>query len=55
MHTLEELCGDGYLIIKELIAVPEDFTGYNPVNTRITDPSPFNHSTKVAILSVKRK
>jgi 23S rRNA (cytosine1962-C5)-methyltransferase len=55
LQTLEELCKDGYLKIRELIPVPEDFTGYNPVGNPITDPSPFNHSTKIAILDVKRK
>jgi 23S rRNA (cytosine1962-C5)-methyltransferase len=55
IQTLEELCKDGYLKIKELIPVPEDFTGYNVVGSPITDPSPFNHSTKIAILEVKRK
>lgn len=55
MKTLESLCKDGYLKIKELIPVPEDFTGYNPVGKPITDPSPFNHSTKIAVLEVKRK
>lgn len=55
MQTLEGLCKDGYLKIRELISVPEDFTGYNPVGSPITDPSPFNHSTKIAILDVKRK
>jgi len=55
MQTLESLCKDGYLKIKELIPVPEDFTGYNPVGKPITDPAPFNHSTKIAVLEVKRK
>ena len=57
MQTLEELCQDGYLQIKELIPVPEDFTGYpeTRVGTPITDPTPFNHSTKIAVLEVKRK
>ena len=55
MQTLEDLCKDGYLKIRELIPVPEDFTGYNPVGSPITDPAPFNHSTKIAILDVKRK
>ncbi len=55
MQTLEGLCKDGYLKIRELISVPEDFTGFNPVGEPITDPSPFNHSTKIAILDVKRK
>ena len=55
MRTLEELCRDGYLKVKELIPVPEDFIGYNRVSPPITDPAPFNHSTKIAILEVKRK
>ncbi len=55
MQTLEALCKDGYLKIKELVPVPEDFTGYNPVNKPVTDPVPFNHSTKIAVLEVRRK
>ncbi len=57
MQTLETLCRDGYLKIRELIPVPEDFTGYpeTQVGFRITDPAPFNHSTKIAILDVRRK
>jgi 23S rRNA (cytosine1962-C5)-methyltransferase len=57
MQTLEELGEDGYLRIKELIWVPEDFTGYPETRTGIpiTDPAPFNHSTKIAVLEVNRK
>jgi len=57
MQTLESLCKDGYLKIKELISVPQDFTGYpeTRVGNPVTDPAPFNHSTKIAILEVKRK
>lgn len=55
IHTLDELCQDGYMKIKELIPVPENFIGYNPGYLSITDPAPFNHSTKMAILEVKRK
>ena len=57
MQTLELLCRDGYLQIRELIPVPEDFIGYpqTRLNKPITDPAPFNHSTKIAILDVKRK
>jgi len=57
MQTLDALCKDGYLKIKELIPVPEDFTGFpeTRVGSLITDPSPFNHSTKIAILEVKKK
>ncbi len=57
MQTLESLCKDGYLKIRELIPVPEDFTGYpeTRLGKPITDPAPFNHSTKIAILDVTRK
>lgn len=57
MQTLESLCDDGYLKIKELIPVPEDFTGYpeTRAGSPITDPMPFNHSTKIAVLDVRRK
>ena len=55
MQTLEGLCSDGYLKINELIPVPDDFTGYHQTRSLITDPAPFNHSTKIAILEVKRK
>jgi 23S rRNA (cytosine1962-C5)-methyltransferase len=57
MQTLEELCKDGYLKIRELIPVPDDFSGYpeTRVGHPITDPAPFNHSTKIAVLDVKRK
>jgi 23S rRNA (cytosine1962-C5)-methyltransferase len=55
MQTLEALCKDGYLNIKELIPVPQDFIGYNKINPPITSPAPFNHSTKIAVLEVKRK
>jgi 23S rRNA (cytosine1962-C5)-methyltransferase len=55
MQTLEEICEDGYLKIEELIPVPEDFVGYNKTGIYMTDPAPFNHSTKIAVLKVKRK
>lgn len=55
MQTLEELCKDGYLKIEELIPAPEHSVGYNRVNKPITDPAPFNHSTKIAVLRVRRK
>ncbi len=55
IQTLEELCKDGYLSIKELIPVDEDLARPNPKSNPITDPAPFNHSTKIAILAVKRK
>ena len=55
LGTLEALCADGYLRIRELVPVPEDMVGYHKVSAPITDPAPFNHSTKIVILEVKRK
>jgi 23S rRNA (cytosine1962-C5)-methyltransferase len=55
METLEGLCRDGYLKIRELIPVPEDFIGFDAVAKPVTDPGPFNHSTKIAVLDVRRK
>ncbi|MBN2116622.1 MAG: class I SAM-dependent methyltransferase [Anaerolineales bacterium] len=57
MQTLAELCQDGYLKVKELIPVPEDFAGYPTTRpgSPITDPAPFKHSTKIVVLQVRRK
>jgi 23S rRNA (cytosine1962-C5)-methyltransferase len=55
MQTLEELSRDGYLELTELIAVPQDFIGYSLQRMPVTDPTPFNHPTKIAVLKVKRK
>lgn len=57
LGALELLCADGYLAIEEFIPAPPDFTGYpeTRVGTPPADPAPFNHSTKIAILRVRRK
>ena len=57
LAMLEGLCADGYLHIEELIPVAEDFTGTEAtrVAAPVTDPAPFNHSTKIAVLRVRRK
>lgn len=57
LRTLERLCADGYLGIEELIPVPPDCTGYPETRIRppLVDPTPFNHSTKIAVLRVRRK
>lgn len=57
MRMLETLCRDGYLAIEALIPVPPDCTGYPETRVRppLVDPAPFNHSTKIAILRVRRK
>jgi 23S rRNA (cytosine1962-C5)-methyltransferase len=56
-EALTSLCVDGYVEIKELIPVPSDFTGYpeTRVTAPITDPAPFNHSTKIAVLEIRHK
>ncbi len=57
MDTLDALSQDGYLKLAEVLPVPDDIAGY-PQTRRgmpITDPAPFNHSTKIAILEVRRK
>ena len=55
--SLESLCVDGYLSIEKLIPVPPDFAGFDQKNADSlpSSPSPFNHSTKIAILRVSRK
>ncbi len=57
IRSLEELCKDGYLEIEQLIPVPKDFIGYAKTKSGSppTKTSPFNHSTKIAVLKVKRR
>lgn len=57
MAMLDELCADGYLRVEALIPVPEDFSGFpeTRIGELVTDPAPFNHSTKIAVLKVRRK
>ena len=57
LQAIEELGKDGYITVETMIPVPEDFTGY-PATRKghpPADPSPFNHSTKIVILKIKRK
>lgn len=57
MKELESLEEDGYLELERLIPIPPDFCGYpgTIVNPPLVDPFPFNHSTKIAVLRVKKK
>lgn len=54
LAELEALCADGYVEIEQLIPVPEDCIGFvpSPTTPPITDPKPFNHSTKMAVLKI---
>ena len=53
---LEAICQDGFLEIEELIKAPSDFCGFpeTRLGTFPTDPKPFNHPTKIAVLKVSR-
>lgn len=57
LEEINALCEDGYLTIAEMIPVPTDFIGnpVPPISSAIADPAPFNHSTKIVVLKVRRK
>jgi 23S rRNA (cytosine1962-C5)-methyltransferase len=57
MGMLEELCADGYLAIEELVPILPDCAGYPHTRLQVlpSDPAPFNHATKIAVLRVRRK
>lgn len=50
---LTRVCESGYASIDKLIAVPDDFIGER--GEWPTDPAPFNHPTKIAVLKMRRK
>ena len=55
--ALETLSDDGYLSLEEIISVPDDVAGFPETRSGglPADPAPFNHSTKIAVLRVRRK
>ena len=57
LKEIEALCADGYLSIEELIPVPADFIGdqQTQLAAQVVDPAPFNHSTKIVVLRIRRK
>ena len=57
MSELEKLCQSEYISFAQQIPAPQDVTGYPDTTTTSPpqDPSPFNHTTKIAILKVFRK
>ena len=55
MKEIEALCADGYLTVEEMLPVPSDFVGRLRGAIPVTDPAPFNHSTKIVMLKVLRK
>ena len=57
LAELETLCADGYVEIEQFMPVSEDCTGYpyTQITPPISDPAPFNHSTKIALLKILHK
>lgn len=57
MEELAALTASDYLAFDRIIPIPEDITGFpETIQTPPpTDPAPFNHPTKIAILRVFRK
>ncbi len=60
LRQLESLCADGYLALEQTLPVPDDVIGtthpsHPPSDALPADPTPFNHSTKIAILRARRK
>jgi 23S rRNA (cytosine1962-C5)-methyltransferase len=56
MDVLKQQTTHGYLSIESLLPVPLDFTGPGTgISDLPADPAPFNHSTKIAVLRVRRK
>ena len=57
IDNLQNLCVDGHVSIESIIDIPEDCTGYPSTRKTqsLTDPAPFNHGTKIAVLGITRK
>ncbi len=56
-RQLDSIAGHRFVRFVEEIDVPFDFTGYEStrVDDPVTDPWPFNHSTKIAVLEIWHK
>jgi 23S rRNA (cytosine1962-C5)-methyltransferase len=57
MRGLEAHCADGYASVEAILPVPPDCTGFAETvqGAPPCDPAPFPHSTKIAVLRVRRK
>lgn len=57
MAGIDSISRDGYVHLDQVVEVDQNFIGYSakPASTLPTDPSPFNHSTKIIILSITKK
>lgn len=56
-RTLAALCASGYAQVERRVDAPDDFVGYPDTRAPAldVDPTPYNHSTKMAVLRVTRK
>jgi 23S rRNA (cytosine1962-C5)-methyltransferase len=57
MATLERICNDGYATVEQTMEVPQDCLGMSRTDVIAwpSDPSPWNHPTKIAVLRMRRK
>jgi len=57
LQELEDLCAGGWMAIERTIEVPDDIAGYaaTRLSDPVVDPAPFNHATKIAVLTVRHK
>jgi 23S rRNA (cytosine1962-C5)-methyltransferase len=57
IQSLQALCVDGYMEIEKIIPIPVDITGFpeTVVAPAPVNPEPFNHSTKIVVLRIRRK
>lgn len=55
--TLTEVCRDGYATVEERLDAPKDFIGHleGVAPALPADPAPYRHSTKMAVLRLRRK
>lgn len=57
-QTLAAICADGYATVEERLLAPDDFAGHPATRSGATlpaVPAPWNHSTKVAMVRLRRK
>ena len=52
MEMLEALCAEAGMRFEQTIDVPQDFVGCSASPAWPTDPAPFNHPTKIAVLRI---
>ncbi len=57
MKEIESMAASGFAKFEQSIPIPQDITGYADtiLSHPTIDPAPFNHPTKISILSITRK